>query len=204
MRTRPNTRRIALALAGAGAVALLTACGSSVDPMEGHTGTGSPSPSAPLSASASGAAFNSADVMFAQMMIPHHEQAVRMAELAEAQAVNPEIKALAGRIEAAQDTEIQTMEDWLAAWGRPLPSGMGHEMPGMASSAEMKELAEAKGAEFDRRFATLMIAHHEGAITMAKAEQAQGLDPAVKALAKEIDTAQRSEIAQLRKALNSS
>ncbi|NRQ32210.1 DUF305 domain-containing protein [Nonomuraea sp. NN258] len=192
-------------------LALLTACGGTGDgtgdgrAAGGHDMTGSTqvATSTPATTSASSAGFNDADVMFAQMMIPHHEQAVDMAELAEGRASDQEIKDLAAKIKAAQDPEIRTMRGWLTAWGKPLPSGgMGHDMPGMMSAADLRELESAQGEEFDRRFAELMIAHHEGAIEMARTEQAQGADPEAKELAKTIETAQRAEVAQLRAILD--
>ncbi|MGP3933876.1 DUF305 domain-containing protein [Nonomuraea sp. KM88] len=76
--------------------------------------------------------------MFAQMMIPHHEQAVEMADLAPARAADPEIKELAVKIKAAQDPEIRTMKGWLTGWGKAaLEGGMGHDMPGVMSEKEM-------------------------------------------------------------------
>jgi uncharacterized protein (DUF305 family) len=155
------------------------------------------------------ATFNDADVMFAQMMIPHHQQAVEMAELAGTRAADKEVKTLAAKIKAAQDPEIRTMRGWLAQWGKPLPPegvnpAMGHEMPGMMSQEDMKKLADAKGTAFDRRFAELMIEHHDGAIEMARTEQAQGANPAAKKLAENIETAQQAEVAQLRQILERS
>ncbi|MFI6291980.1 DUF305 domain-containing protein [Nonomuraea sp. NPDC050790] len=181
-------RRISLAAAsGAGALVLLTACGGGEPPATGAT------------ASATAAAFNDADVMFAQMMIPHHQQAVEMADLAPGRAADQEIKDLAAKIKAAQDPEIQTMRGWLAEWGKPLPTGgMDHAMPGIMSEDDMKKLASAKGAAFDRMFAELMIAHHNGAIDMARTEQQQGTNPEAKELAKAVETAQRAEVAQMR------
>nr|WP_229799026.1 DUF305 domain-containing protein [Planomonospora parontospora] len=162
--------------------------------------------SAPATTSAQPAAsFNDADVTFAQLMIPHHEQAVEMAKLAETQAADAEIKELAAEIKAAQDPEIATMTAWLTAWGKAtMPDGAhgGHGMPGMMTEEDMVKLQEAKGAKFDRMFAELMIAHHQGAIEMAKTEQAQGLNPEAKQLAKTIETAQQAEIEQMRKLLD--
>ncbi len=98
-----------------------------------------------------GAAFNDADVTFAQNMIPHHKQAVQMADLAASRAADPEIKQLAGQIKAAQDPEIKTLTGWLTGWGRPVdpPQGHGgHAMPGMMSDAEMG--AKALAATIER------------------------------------------------------
>jgi uncharacterized protein (DUF305 family) len=146
---------------------------------------------------------NTADVMFAQMMIPHHRQAVEMSTLAETRAANTEVKALAAEIKAAQDPEIALMTGWLTGWGQPMmmPSdaNMGHGgMPGIVSVADMAKLTAATGAEFDRLYCTFMIAHHEGAISMAKNELANGANPAAKDLANRIISSQQAEIEQMR------
>ncbi|WP_327585179.1 DUF305 domain-containing protein [Nonomuraea sp. NBC_00507] len=196
-------RKLSFAVA-AGALALLTACGSNGDSMAGHEGMSSSSAPAATTASASpSAAFNDADVTFAQMMIPHHEQAVEMADLAATRASDPEIKELAVKIKAAQDPEIQTMKAWLTGWGKAAPEGgMGHEMPGVMSEEEMKKLDAAKGTEFDKLFAQQMIAHHNGAIEMARTEQTDGSNPEAKELAKTIETAQQAEVERLQKILD--
>ncbi|MFF0865798.1 DUF305 domain-containing protein [Nonomuraea sp. NPDC003560] len=199
-------RKIGLA-AAAGALVLLTACGAN-DTASTAAAPGAATAGATESATESGGAqpsqqsFNDADVMFAQMMIPHHQQAVEMADLAPQRAKDPEIKKLAADIKAAQDPEIQTMKGWLTEWGKPVPSGgMGHDMPGIMSAEDMKKLGGAKGAAFDRLFAEQMIAHHEGAIEMARTEQTSGVNPQAKELAKAIESTQQAEVAQLRKLL---
>ncbi|MEV4020434.1 DUF305 domain-containing protein [Nonomuraea angiospora] len=202
--------RISAATAAAGAVlALVAGCGGAGSgSTEPDTATMPSSAPAATTASASpAAAFNDADVMFAQMMIPHHQQAVEMADLAGTRAADKEVKELAAKIKAAQDPEIQTMKGWLTAWGKPMPSegmdhGMDHDMPGMMSEDDMKKLEAAKGGAFDRQFAELMIAHHNGAIQMARTEQAQGSNAEAKELAKTIETAQQAEVAQLREILD--
>ncbi|MEC3979302.1 DUF305 domain-containing protein [Amycolatopsis sp. H20-H5] len=148
------------------------------------------------SASASAAGHNQADVTFAQQMIPHHQQAVEMAKLVPAGTANQPIRDLASRIQQAQDPEIATMTGWLTAWGAPAPmAGMDHgSMAGMMSATEMADLAKAKGAEFDRRWLTMMTAHHQGAIDMAKAELGQGGSGEAKQLAQQIIDAQQREI----------
>ncbi|MGI5490228.1 DUF305 domain-containing protein [Microtetraspora malaysiensis] len=163
---RSFTRGSALVATATAAFALLTACGGG-ESATGHEGmTGMTQASARPAAAAGAqtrAAFNDADVMFAQMMIPHHKQAVEMADLAATRATDQEIKDLAAKIKAAQDPEIATMTGWLTAWGKPVTSsaGMaGHGMPGMMSEDDMAKLKAAKGAEFNRMFAEMMIAHH--------------------------------------------
>ncbi|MYV71135.1 DUF305 domain-containing protein, partial [Streptomyces sp. SID2131] len=178
----------------------------------------SSSPSATAAAPGSAASqapapgpFNDADVLFAQMMIPHHEQALEMAELADGRAENAGVKKLAAAIERAQDPEIRTMRAWLAGWGRPGSAGhgsghgggdaSGHGMAGMMSEQDMKDLAGAKGEEFDRAFAELMIAHHEGAVAMAEDERRNGVNPTARKLADDVVRTQSAEVAELRRIL---
>jgi uncharacterized protein (DUF305 family) len=112
--------------------------------------------------------FSGADIMFAQMMVPHHQQAVDMGTLAETRALNPEVKALAAKIKAEQAPEIEQMKGWLTDANASLD--MGHEMGmgGMLSDSQMKALANAKGAAFDKLYLEGMIGHHKGAIHMAQ------------------------------------
>jgi len=152
---------------------------------------------------------NADDVMFAQMMIPHHEQAVVMADLAVERAEDEQLLAIAAEIKAAQDPEIALMSSWLERWGAPRMSGDeammshgSHEMQGMLSDAQLEALQEAQGPTFDALFAQYMIEHHEGAVAMAEDVLAQGADPAVAALAREIVVTQEKEIVQLRSFLS--
>lgn len=185
-----RTRLTVVAVAALGL--LLAGCGGSHDMDD----MGMASPSSTTGASA-------ADAMFAQMMIPHHEQAVEMSTLAETRASSPEIKELAAEIKAAQQPEIDQMTAWLEEWGMPVMSGMdamgehgGHGMSGMLTDDQLAELEAASGPEFDRLFAEFMILHHEGAIDMAE-DVADSKDPRVAALAAAIITTQAEEIAQL-------
>jgi uncharacterized protein (DUF305 family) len=160
-----------------------------------------------------GGDFNDADVTFTQSMIPHHEQAVQMAKMAKMHASSPEVKKLADKIEAAQGPEIKTMKGWLKDWGKSESDdsmgGMDHGdsgmsgMPGMMSDDDMKSLDKATGPAFDKMFLTMMVAHHTGAIKMAKAEQSKGKNAEAKALAKDIEKAQTAEVAQMKKILGS-
>jgi uncharacterized protein (DUF305 family) len=195
-------RKMSVAVA-AGALALVAACGGNGDAMAGHEGMGAGSAPATTAGAQPSATFNDADVMFAQMMIPHHEQAVEMAELAPERAADPEIKELAAKIKAAQDPEIQTMKGWLTGWGKAAPEGgMGHDMPGVMSEEDMTKLKAAKGTQFDKLFAQQMIAHHNGAIEMARTEQSSGTNPEAKELAKTIEATQQAEVEQLQKILD--
>jgi uncharacterized protein (DUF305 family) len=208
--TRTLPRR---ALLG-GTVTLVLALAACADHPAGHPGDSghgaAPSAApgvrsvAPGGSARPGAVFNDADVAFAQHMTVHHQQAVEMSALAGDRAADPLVKELAATIAAAQGPEIATMTGWLSAWGQPAPDqggghGTGHEsMPGMMSAADMAKLAAADGAEFDSMFLTMMIAHHEGAVTMAGEAAARGAAPEVKALAAKIVTDQQAEIATMR------
>ncbi|EFQ82013.1 hypothetical protein HMPREF0063_12855 [Aeromicrobium marinum DSM 15272] len=158
-------------------------------------------------------AFNDADVGFAQDMIPHHRQAVEMAELAADRSTDPEILSLADEIIAAQDPEIAMMTGWLEQWGEDVPddmsgmSGMDHggdmSMPGMMSAKQMSDLVDSTGPEFDRLFLEQMIEHHEGALEMAMSQQSDGEFADAIALAREIEQTQKAEITRMRDLLAS-
>ena len=154
--------------------------------------------------------FSRTDLMFADMMIPHHQQAIQMSELAIAISSNSEIISLARRIKTAQAPEIEQMKEWEDSGD---PSHMGHEMMedfdesstgmmGMLDEGELSELERAKGVEFDRLFLKGMIAHHEGAIDMAQmvvdSENKYSAE-----LGKAIIKAQRAEIVEMQTLLDS-
>ena len=145
------------------------------------------------------------DVYFAQMMIPHHQQALEMSEIALAKDTSPAVAELAREIRREQDPEIVLMRAWLAEWGaEELPhsggpgeqadDGHDHDMPGMATGEQMVALAEGSGRDFERMWLELMVAHHEGAIEMAEQVEGTTEDPEVRALATAITEAQQEEI----------
>jgi uncharacterized protein (DUF305 family) len=195
-------RALLLGIVPIAALALSACGGSSHDsgmPMNHGSASG---------ATSSGATFSTADVQFAQMMIAHHQQAVEMSTLAGTRAADAEIKALAAQIKAAQEPEIATMTGWLTGWAQPTAQAGGHNMPGMGgmpgmmSDDEMKQLTAARGIDFDRMFARMMIAHHNGAIQMADSVLASGSNSDVKALAQTVITTQSAEVTQLQKILD--
>ena len=114
------------------------------------------------------ATYTADDIMFMQMMIPHHQQAVDMGTLAETRASNPKVKALAAQIKAEQAPEIAEMKQWLKDAGAGMTMNHSMTMSGMLTEAEMTKLENSTGAEFDRLYLEGMIGHHEGAIEMAK------------------------------------
>lgn len=144
-----------------------------------------------------------ADVMFAQMMIPHHEQAIELADIALDPTVEAgdAVRALATQIRNAQDPEVEMMTAMLESWGEPLymDEGMDHSsmMSGMVSSEEMERLATLRGPEFDAAWLAAMIAHHEGAIDMAEDVLADGDDADTAELAQQIIDGQAAEIERM-------
>lgn len=189
-----STTAIAAAIALAGC-ASGSGSGSGSESMPGMThGTSSSAPAA-------SAEYNSADVTFAQMMIPHHAQAVEMSDMILAkQGIPAPVTALATKIKEAQGPEIQTMTGWLKDWKEPteMATGQaGHSMSGMMDDAAMKELEAAQGTEAAKLFLKRMIAHHEGAIMMANNEVTDGKDPKAVELSKEIVSAQEAEVKEM-------
>jgi len=151
------------------------------------------------------ASYTPADVSFMQGMIMHHQQAVDMALLVKERTNRAELVTIAGRIESSQADEIAFMKGWLAERGEPLGmAGMKdhahHTMAGMASPAQMKALAAAKGVEFDRLFLTLMITHHDGALTMVKdllKQPGSAADPVLFQFISDIETEQKGEMERM-------
>ena len=176
-----------LALVAALPLVLLAACGSS-DQASDHS---------------------AADVTFVQQMLPHHEQAVEMADMVERAGASADVQTLAGQIKAAQAPEIATMKAWLDDWdesatheGHDMGSGDDMQMGmGMMSDDDMSELGTLTGTAFDRAWLTMMIEHHEGAVSMARTELAKGRSADAKELARRIIASQQGEIATMKEQL---
>ncbi len=225
MTTRVPGAALALILA-----LTLAACGGTNSSSTNSSGPSSiPAATAADSSTADRAAHNAVDVMFVTMMIPHHQGAIEMSDVALAQASTQQVKDLAARIKAAQGPEIEQMQSWLSAWGAEMPSAttdaghdMGHGMMSDApssttspsgtddfgmgdmmsmSEADMAALRSATGVEFDKLFLQQMISHHQGAIDMAEVEIARGENADVLALAASIKTGQTAEIAEMQQLL---
>nr|WP_026548927.1 DUF305 domain-containing protein [Arthrobacter sp. Br18] len=224
-------RYATLTALSAAAVITLSACGSSSgDTEEMDMGTESSAAAAPTSvapteampsASASAEAMaehNEADVMFAQMMLPHHRQAVEMSEmLLEKEGIDPAVTDLATQIKEAQEPEIEQLTGWLESWGEPMEmteegmesmdAGMGSgmesmdpgmgPMDGMMSEEGMAALGTAEGTEAETMFLESMTAHHNGAVQMAQQEIQDGMFPDAIALAETIVETQQAEIDEM-------
>ena len=139
------------------------------------------------------------DVMFFQMMIPHHQQAIDMSNLALKTSKNAELVALAQKIIAAQTAEITQMKLWLTDAGESteVPDHMGHGMGGMLTDAEFADLAKATGSEFDKLWLQGMIGHHEGAIHMVTMID-NSPNATSKKFGEDVTTAQSAEITQMK------
>lgn len=167
--------------------------------------------------------YTDADVHFMTGMISHHAQALVMAALAPTHAASNDVQTLAARIDNAQKDEIASMQRWLRDRGQPVPQiqiegthlmvhgggehGSGDhamQMPGMLSQEQLRELDEARGAEFDRLFLTYMIQHHSGAVVMVKElfdTDGAALDEAAFKLASDIQVDQITEIERMERML---
>ncbi len=147
------------------------------------------------------------DVRFMQDMIPHHQQAVQMAELVADHTNRTELADAAGRINLSQRDEIEFMEKWLSDRGEPVPDPSDHaamhtdhRMAGMATPKQMAELNVATGTAFDRLFLQLMITHHEGAVTMVEElleQPGAAYDPVLFEFTSDITNDQTAEIERM-------
>ncbi|MEU4808086.1 DUF305 domain-containing protein [Nocardia fluminea] len=174
-----------------------------------------------LLADSSETALNVVDVGFAQDMGTHHNQAVEMSATALTQAVDPAVRTLAFDVLTSQQSQLGMMRGWLMLWDQPVSSeqpmrwmstpdphtpGSAHQMPeqksmrmpGMATTEELADLRRTRGTDFDTRYLQLLLRHHEGGVTMARAARDNATIPAVATLAKQIDDAQTAESQTLR------
>lgn len=150
---------------------------------------------------------NEADVAFMQRMIGHHQQALEMTALVALRSQADDLTMLAERISETQLGEIDQMETWLTDRGEPLPEHQAHDgMPGMATPVQMAALEAAQGPAFVRLFLDLMIAHHQGALTMVADlyRAGGGIEPAADRFAREVDADQTIEIQRMQELLAAS
>ena len=212
-----NPKKLAAALTAGTLLLALAACGGDGDTKDARA----------EQTAANGDVFNDEDVDFATAMIPHHAQALAMVDVTRGRDLSASVQKLTEDIQAAQGPEIETMVDWLTGWDQPVPETMrdhanaedpdgmeGHDMedmegeaesdmPGMMTAEELADLEAAQGQEFEDMWLEMMIEHHEGAIEMAKEEQADGVfQPAVD-LAESVETSQQAEIDHMRELLGS-
>jgi uncharacterized protein (DUF305 family) len=206
------------------AAILLAACSSATSgpargatlPVAGPADQARPAAGAP--ATRTQQSYTAADVHFMSSMIGHHAQAIVMAGMAPTHDAGPSIRTLAERIINAQQDEIAIMQQWLRDRGQPvpdlLPRGMhavsggghahGHAMPGMLTGAQLNQLDQARGKEFDRLFLSFMIQHHQGAVSMVReliGSTGAAHDDTVFKLASDINVDQTTEIDRMQQML---
>ena len=145
------------------------------------------------------------DVAFLNQMVPHHAQALEMAELAPERARDSRVRTLAERIALAQGPEIDAMQQFLEQRGLPpAETDAGHaghgDMQGMATGEQMTRLLASEGAQFDRLFLTMMVRHHEGALVMAD-QLGAGTHPLVADMVKDVVSTQTVEINRMQEVL---
>ncbi|MEE8544049.1 MAG: DUF305 domain-containing protein [Gammaproteobacteria bacterium] len=151
--------------------------------------------------------YSPADVLFMQDMIPHHHQAIEMAELVADRTNQPELVDLAGRINGSQKDEISFMQQWLRERGERVPDPSAHDamhtdhkMAGMATPEQMADLGQSESTDFDRLFLELMITHHEGAVTMVEElleQPGSAYDPVLFEFTTDVTNDQNAEIERM-------
>ncbi len=151
--------------------------------------------------------YSPADVLFMQDMIPHHHQAIEMAELVADRTNQPELVDLAGRINGSQKDEISFMQQWLRERGERVPDPSAHDamhtdhkMAGMATPEQMADLRKSESTDFDRLFLELMITHHEGAVTMVEElleQPGSAYDPVLFEFTTDVTNDQNAEIERM-------
>lgn len=222
------TRRAARALAAGAALAALLLAGCGPEQPERVVGENVLQPGRPgeeatvlepgTTLPPSEDPYAESDVAFLVQMIPHHTQALEMAQLAPGRAQDERVVGMASRIADVQQLEIDVYERWLADKGlapdgRPTGRAGGGQgehghgdvdttsMPGMATQADLTSLEAAQGTEFDRQWLRLMIAHHEGALAMAEEREATGTNIRVGELAADVVVTQLDEISTMQAVL---
>lgn len=192
---------IATGLVVLGAVFPIAACGGGDEHAEHPS-------AAATTTEESGPPHNSADVTFAQAMIPHHQQALALAALVPDRSTNPEIVKIAAGIAAQQEPEMTAMRAMMIQWqvepaGTPRHGGAAASgnQEGMVDDATMAKLKVLKGAQFDTLWLQSMISHHQGAVAMAKVEIADGESQDMKVMANNIAITQEAEIGELKQIL---
>ncbi|WP_245928510.1 DUF305 domain-containing protein [Murinocardiopsis flavida] len=200
-------------VAAAAALVLAAGCAEEPAPVLAPKGPGEGNATVTdeRTATAGGAKRNDADTAYVRKMIHHHRQAVVMTDLVPDRAHRGGIEKIADRMSVAQGTEIDAMEQWLDKGEcKAKAEEPGHDhggsdnaacppidhdsMPGMASKAQLADLKDAEGKEFDTLFVDLMTTHHEGAITMAEDVVKNGKDTMIRSMANDVIVEQRTEI----------
>jgi uncharacterized protein (DUF305 family) len=155
----------------------------------------------PVPSSQPPAPFDQTDVTFASELVSQLQQGVDLASSADSRAANAELKAWAKRFVDTHEPEIAQASELLESWGQQPPEdpGLDSSRPGRVTDAEIGALVALSGPEYDKRFAELMISHHEGVIDTVAKENGTGKNPRARDLAGKIAQSQQNEVAELKK-----
>ncbi|TDC99281.1 DUF305 domain-containing protein [Nonomuraea deserti] len=147
---------------------------------------------------------NAADVMFVQMMVPHHRQGIEIAEVGTSRATTPQLRTLTEAIGSTQQDEVEMMLRWLHSWDQPLTAAAGaHDHHGGMPETDVKQIqALRRSADFERDLLDLLIEHQGDAVRMAATEVADGADPAVQKWAGQVRVSRTAQIAMMRDLLD--
>jgi uncharacterized protein (DUF305 family) len=164
-------------------------------------GGGGPTATATAGSTKPASGHNAADVMFLQMLVPHHRQGLAIVRLARDRPLDRDVRQLADAIESTQASEVKTMAGWLRKWGEPptapADSHAGHGGMPQTSEAAIKALAKTPDAKFQREFLNLLIAHQDDAIQIARLELRTGRAAAARRLARQVDRSRTAQIKQM-------
>lgn len=167
--------------------------------MDMGTATATPGSDA-MTASLQGLSGKDFEVKFMQYMIVHHQSAIDMAKLMPTHTQRVELNTLSQNIIAAQNKEVDQMTTWLAQWYNEKPLADSMSVPGMMDMmGEMTTLNNAKDAAFDRQFLTMMAAHHQQAVSMAKLIPDRTQRPELIKLGQDVVNTQSAEIQQMQR-----
>jgi uncharacterized protein (DUF305 family) len=160
-----------------------------------------PAQPVPPVAAATSKVYNDTDVMFAQMMVAHHAQALDMVRLARTKTVRDDVRTLAAAIDVTEADESKTMQVWLQTWGRPPTAAAdahaGHGGAHGTDADDIAALATFDGPQFEQRFLTMLVAHQHNAVEIARMETGSGVNPGALDLARRITDSRTAEIQQM-------
>jgi uncharacterized protein (DUF305 family) len=198
---KPALRRASVAVLLIAGILAVAGCSQNTAEAGDPAPSTAPSVPAPSQPAGSRAGFNKADVMFAQMVVPHHGQGVAMVELAATRASSPQVKTLAAAIGATQKDEAARAAGWLREWKQPATAAKSEHdahggMPG-TSPQVFAALQKASGPAFDKMLLDTLIAHQDDAIQIARSETGQGVNQQARALAASIEKSRAAQITMM-------
>lgn len=203
-----NVRRTAVASVLALVLAGIAACSPGGPASQAPSASPPPPPASSAPAHPGGTvspAHNQADVQFVKMMVPHHQQALRMAKIVlPKQGLDPQVRQMAEKIQREQGPEIAMMQSWLANWnaGPAMSLKQAQGMQGLLSQDDLTKLTQADGATASKLFLQEMITHHQGAVSMSQPEIRDGTNPQATKLAHSIVQSQQQQIQQMQSMRN--